>query len=240
MILANKIIGETPLELIKRVANNGQKTTYAGRLDPMASGLMVLLQDNEVIDKNKYLSLDKQYDLKILFGLSTDSYDTLGIITNQDLNSNILESDIKKVIKDYKKSYSQTYPPYSSKTVKSKPLWWWAKNNKLNQIEIPTKNVVIKQIDITNIYKIKISTLVKDILNNISKVKGDFRQEDIISQWKELQKNNQDKLMTVATLIISCTSGTYMRSIANQVGKDLGIPALALKINRTKIGKYTI
>ena len=206
----------------------------------MASGLMVLLQDNEVIDKNKYLSLDKQYDLKILFGLSTDSYDTLGIITNQDLNSNILESDIKKVIKDYKKSYSQTYPPYSSKTVKSKPLWWWAKNNKLNQIEIPTKNVVIKQIDITNIYKIKISTLVKDILNNISKVKGDFRQEDIISQWKELQKNNQDKLMTVATLIISCTSGTYMRSIANQVGKDLGIPALALKINRTKIGKYTI
>ena len=240
MILANKIIGETPLELIKRVANNGQKTTYAGRLDPMASGLMVLLQDNEVIDKNKYLSLDKQYDLKILFGLSTDSYDTLGIITNQDLNSNILESDIKKVIKDYKKSYSQTYPPYSSKTVKSKPLWWWAKNNKLNQIEIPTKNVVIKQIDITNIYKIKISTLVKDILNNISKVKGDVRQEDIISQWKELQKNNQDKLMTVATLIISCTSGTYMRSIANQVGKDLGIPALALKINRTKIGKYTI
>ena len=170
MILANKIIGETPLELIKRVANNGQKTTYAGRLDPMASGLMVLLQDNEVIDKNKYLSLDKQYDLKILFGLSTDSYDTLGIITNQDLNSNILESDIKKVIKDYKKSYSQTYPPYSSKTVKSKPLWWWAKNNKLNQIEIPTKNVVIKQIDITNIYKIKIPTLVKDILNNISKV----------------------------------------------------------------------
>jgi len=59
VILANKKIGETPLELIKRVAFNKTPVTYAGRLDPMAEGLMILLIGSEVKEKEKYLNLIK-------------------------------------------------------------------------------------------------------------------------------------------------------------------------------------
>ena len=42
------------------------------------------------------------------------------------------------------------------------------------------------------------------------------------------------------TVNIECTSGTYARSIAHGLGRELGVPALALHILRTKVGDYSV
>ncbi|MEA3355319.1 MAG: hypothetical protein U9Q63_02465, partial [Patescibacteria group bacterium] len=210
----------------------------AGRLDPMAEGSMILLENQEVHQRDKYLALDKEYLLTILLGVSTDTYDTLGLITNQNLNLNISPDSIKKIIRKYPRTYLQPYPPYSSKTVNGKPLWYWAKNNQIDQIKIPTKKVQIKNIKLIKISEQKISILVKKIINNIKKVKGDFRQKIIIENWESLVKNHPNQKLTVISLVISCSTGTYMRSIANNFGRKLQIPTLALKIKRNKIGNY--
>lgn len=62
----DKNAGETPLECINRFkAENleykGEKMTYAGRLDPLASGVMLVLTGEECKNKDKYLKLDKEY-----------------------------------------------------------------------------------------------------------------------------------------------------------------------------------
>jgi tRNA pseudouridine55 synthase len=239
VILANKKIGETPLELIKRVAFNKTPVTYAGRLDPMAEGLMILLIGSEVKEKEKYLNLDKEYELTILLGVSTDTYDTLGIIKKIKMRDLPSPDEIKQAVKAIPKNYSQPYPPFSSKPVNGKPLWWWAKNNKLNEIKIPSKEVQIHKISIQEIKQRNLEDLVLEIIKNIKKVKGNFRQQRTINLWKKMFESNSDAKMTTIKLVVSCSSGTYMRSMANELGVAINTPALALKIKRTKIGKFT-
>ena len=70
MQLANKLLGETPLQCLKRLRETGvytenDKVTYAGRLDPAAVGLMIFLdKKSEILDKQKYLSLTKSMSMR--------------------------------------------------------------------------------------------------------------------------------------------------------------------------------
>ena len=78
MILSYKPIGETPLENLKKIKEEKKitnKCCYAGRLDPMAHGLMIYLVDKECKKINNYLGLDKTYKFKRHFGINTDTYD---------------------------------------------------------------------------------------------------------------------------------------------------------------------
>ncbi len=64
LIIAYKELGETPLECLERMRikhNIGQNTpmTYAGRLDPMADGLLIVLVGEECKKKDTYLGLNK-------------------------------------------------------------------------------------------------------------------------------------------------------------------------------------
>ena len=66
VILLNKKIGETPLQALERFRLRHKtykevKMTYAGRLDPMASGLLLVLAGEEIKNKEKYLGLDTEY-----------------------------------------------------------------------------------------------------------------------------------------------------------------------------------
>src|ERR1035437_1661782 len=78
--------GETPLECLERFKKDNpeyekERMTYAGRLDPLAEGLLIVLYGDEIKNKEKYLGLDKEYEVDILFGFATDTYDVLGKVT---------------------------------------------------------------------------------------------------------------------------------------------------------------
>ena len=73
-------------------------------------------------------------------------------------------------------------------------------------------------------------------------VHGDFRQKEILQRWRDVfteQKNHNKKLQT-ATFLIMCSSGTYIRELAQQIGKKSGSGALAFDIFRIKIGDYSV
>jgi len=61
--------------------------TYAGRLDPMAEGVLIILVGDECKKKQKYLGLDKEYEIEVLFGLETDTQDILGVIKRIDIDN---------------------------------------------------------------------------------------------------------------------------------------------------------
>ena len=76
-ILFYKNLGETPLEAIERfrLINPLYKNvpmTYAGRLDPAATGLLVLLGGDLCTEKDLYTSLPEPYEGSMLFGFNTD------------------------------------------------------------------------------------------------------------------------------------------------------------------------
>ena len=77
----------------------------------------------------------------------------------------------------------------------------------------------------------------KYIVSKINKVKGDFRQEDIVNNWNKLLK--EDKRYHVLNITLSVSSGTYIRAIADDFGKSYG-GGLLLSLKRTKVGKFDI
>ena len=83
--------------------------------------------------------------------------------------------------------------------------------------------------------KIESEKLIKLILRRIGLVKGDFRQEKISEKWQDFFENVNRHTFQVAEIKVNCGSGTYVRSLAKEIGHLLGVPALALTITRTKI-----
>jgi len=241
-----KEIGETPLERLNRfrVENKkykNEKMSYVGRLDPMAEGILLVVIGEENKNRTKYLNLKKEYEFEILFGFETDTFDLLGMVKKIfDKNINLNEKIIKNVIKNFKGKLIQKYPPYSSKTVRGKPLFEFSRDGRINEVEIPEKEIEIYKLNLINLKKISKKRFLRYIQKNIYKIKGDFRQKDILKIWENKLKKIKKTDFFMAKMNIKCSSGTYIRGIANEIGKILGCGAIAFSIKRIKVGKYLI
>ncbi len=248
VISVNKPVGLTPNQMIKKVRQHFpnfqfEKIGFAGRLDPMAKGVLLLLVGGANFEREKYLNLDKTYQFQALLGIETDSYDLLGLL--ETLNYNIPPENYQKIIEEYIKESlgpkEQPYPPFSTKPVRGKELFKWAREGKISQIEIPTKQITIfnfKQIQESTITREELQSYLKE---KISKIEGVFRQEEILQRWDAFfNKNPQQSEFPTVTFEVTCSSGTYVRSLVQNLGKKLGCNALTFDINRTKVGTFNL
>ncbi len=254
-----KKLGETPLQALERfradmIVNEPSGAslwrqvpmTYAGRLDPMAEGQLIILIGDECKNKEKYLGLDKEYEVEIVFGIDTDTYDALGLATLQESAKNIDKIEFDKLdLQKYAGKFIQEYPAYSSKTFNGKQLHTLARAGKLPDgitEEMPTKEVEIYDIKKLDVYEASAKDLLVRITSMIDLVGSDFRQDQIKRRWNEVlcghgQASTQiPSHFTVLKCLIKCSSGTYMRSLANKIGHDLGVGGFAIAIKRTRIG----
>ena len=247
VLIVNKPLGMTPLQVIEKLkqtdpAYEEQKITYAGRLDPMAHGVLLLVVGDEIKRKSHYLSLPKTYEFTVLFGVETDTYDLLGIV--QHKKENKTPENVKEIVNTfvryYEGAFDQEYPPYSSKTVNGKPLFWWAKMGKLHEITIPKRPIEIYSFELLSFGSIEKTNLHQQIRTTIPAIQGDFRQKAILEQWENYFRKTKHKTFTTATFRISCSSGTYVRGLAHELGNVLNCGAIAIDIFRTAIGEYTI
>jgi tRNA pseudouridine55 synthase len=244
IILINKKTGETPLEAINRIKDedsslSSRKIAYAGRLDPMARGLLLLLLDEECSHRDKYQNLDKVYEFELLLGVETDTYDILGLAKNVGDTSNFSNDEIDRSILKFQGALDQKYPPYSSFHVNGKPLFWYAREGKLDTIEIPTKRVEIKKLEILKFSNINSKDLFNDIEHKVNLVHGDFRQNEILANWSSNLKDVDLEFRTVS-IRAEVSSGTYIRSLCNSIGEELGCGGIAWDINRISIGKFKL
>ena len=236
-----KPIGMTPLQALekfrfKNKEYHGKKMSYPGRLDPMAEGVLLVLVDEENKKMKQYMKLDKEYEADILLGFETDSHDILGMPKKGERKEINMKS-LKKKIKNFKGNYNMEVPVYSSIRVKGKALFNLARRGKIPS-EIPKLKVKIKDIFIDYIYEITGKKLLKLILRKINLIEGDFRQEEIKMKWNLLLENSEEKFKVVK-LFVRCSSGTYIRALARDIGKDFN-GGILLRLKRTKVGKYEI
>lgn len=198
--------------------------TYAGRLDPMAEGIVILLAGEMVHKKDDFLSFDKTYEFEVLWGIETDTQDILGLVTKANLSSGRIDT------KDYVGKHIQKYPAYSSRKVEGKPMFQWAREGKLAEIIIPEHNIEIYSLDILSERKISGLDLLKDIEHSIAKVHGDFRQKEIVELWQETLRPLSGKEFFITKMRAHVSSGTYIRTLAGEMG------GLAYSIVRTRVG----
>jgi tRNA pseudouridine55 synthase len=240
-----KNLGETPRERLERLRIQRPEyahevLSYAGRLDPMAEGVLLCLVGSMNKRREQYLDMSKEYVLDVLFGFSTDTYDILGRVMDAGDASNVIRTAVEKGLNEFRGTFAQEYPPFSSKTVEGKSLIEWARGGAISTLVLPRKVVVIYDITLLSMYKVDEHTLLNYIEESVEKVEGDFRQDEIMRLWKRRLKAEGTREFPCASIKISCSSGTYARSIAHGLGRDLGTPALALHILRNKVGEYNL
>lgn len=249
----HKEVGQTPLQALERSRKergiaSGVPMAYAGRLDPMAEGKLLILTGEKCKEINKFWNLEKEYKVSIVLGLSSDSHDVLGRLKyTDDATPHIARERIEETIKSFVGKYSWPYPVISSKPVNGKPLFQWFLEDRLDEIDIPHSegeifNITVDAVRTLTPAQLKKRTLEKihsiAIVTDESKRLGrDFRRHEVIDSWSTWHKVSAKPLQVID---ITCTAsaGTYMRTLANEVGKTLGTGALALEINRTKIGHF--
>jgi len=219
VICVYKKIGETPLEAISAL-HIKEKLSYIGRLDPLASGLMLVLVGEENKNRENYLNLRKKYQFEFIVGFKTDTYDVLGL-------AEACTGDYKEIETGER---TQKYPPYSSKPVDGKPLFMWAREGK--KVTLPEREIEIFESKILGERKISSHELKEIIVTKINLVRGDFRQKEIIERWNELLNGEEYRIVTGE---ISSSSGTYIRGLVNESGC-----CTTLGITRTEFGDYRL
>lgn len=229
-----KPAGLTPLEAItlfkkKHSEYANERMTYAGRLDPLAEGVLVVLSGTGIYRKKDFLNLDKTYEAELLSGFGTDTFDILGKPFLRKEKSLTKES-VKKLEGDF---FFET-PVYSSYKIKGRPLFWWARQGRLDEIKIPERNIMVKSARFLGARRIRKEEILNNIAKKIDGVGGDFRQEEIKKDWRDIFSKTKKESFHIYTIRFSVTSGTYIRAIANSLGCAL------YGLKRTAVGDFKI
>jgi tRNA U55 pseudouridine synthase TruB len=247
----NKHVGETPLEAMEawRV-REGVPTNiplaYAGRLDPMASGALIVLIGDECKRQKLYQSYNKEYRFEILLGFGSDTGDILGL-AERGTDVHPTESEILHAVHSLKGSRELRYPRFSAKTVRGVPLHEWTLRGGLPDSDIPTYTATVLRARFENARSVSAAEVQEYIRERITRIPpvtdprkalgADFRRNDILPRWDSLLLNPSEQFLIIqASATVS--SGTYIRTLAEVVGTSLGTRALAYSIHRTRIGTY--
>lgn len=114
VLLVDKPKGITSQTLITKIKRhlNIKKIGHAGTLDPLATGLMVVLLGSSTKLSDYLMSNEKEYECEILIGLSSDTEDIEGNILDEKEVKQLNNIDI--VLASLKGTLSQLPPMYSS------------------------------------------------------------------------------------------------------------------------------
>ena len=270
IFVLNKVLGQTPLELLndfkkKNPLYKESSLAYAGRLDPMATGKILVLADEKCKNREKYLSLDKEYVFEILLGFKSDTGDILGLVERQQENfpfgeKSFLQKDfyfgknafyqkVKVFLRSFVGKREMKYPAFSSKTVEGKPLFLHSLEGSIKDIEIPEKKINIYALKLLEHRKFSASILQKMIKDKISLIKENndpkkalgknFRKTEVLESWeKAFEGIPKDKEFSILKIKCRCSSGTYIRVLSEEIAKALDFYGLAFSIKRTKIGRH--
>ena len=177
------------------------KVGHCGTLDPLASGLMVVLLGSATKQQNKFLSANKSYSGTIKLGLTTNTDDIVGDVLKEDnLKSLFKKFSKEQILEEIRKEFTgtsmQTPPDFSAIKVAGKRSYNLARKG---------KSVELKQ-----------------------------RQVEI--SFEDLRFHNYDSIR----FEVSCTKGTYIRSLARDIGEFLECGACINSLRRTASNPFSL
>ena len=201
IIVVNKPKGCTSHDVVNKVRwIVKEKVGHTGTLDPLATGVLPLLIGKGTLCSKYLINHDKEYQVSLKLGVSTDTMDAEGkVLEEKEVDDSILEkSNIEKILSGLVGKQEQEPPMYSAIKVAGKKLYEYARKGE--KVEVPKR-----EIEIYNIELIGINKLSKEI---------EFK--------------------------VSCSKGTYIRSLCTDIAKKLGTIGYMSGLERLKVGEFSI
>jgi tRNA pseudouridine55 synthase len=173
-----------------------KKIGHAGTLDPMATGLLIMLIGKATRISQYLMSVDKVYEGEATLGVLTDSQDAEGEVMETRPVPELTESQVREAMKGFLGDQYQTPPMHSAIKIDGVPLYKMARKGE--EVEREPRFIRVSAFN--------------------------------------LQSFSPPKL----TFDLHCTKGTYVRTIAYDLGNKLGCGAHLSALRRTGSGKFSI
>ncbi|TDJ56815.1 MAG: tRNA pseudouridine(55) synthase TruB [Ignavibacteria bacterium] len=132
-----------------RKAINVKRVGHTGTLDPLATGLLIILTGMNTKQMMNFEGLSKSYTGTFLLGMTSPSMDTETEMTSRKLPENLNDDLIFKTRNTFLGDIEQIPPMYSALKVNGKKLYDLARKGK--EIERKPRNLHIYQFKITGI-----------------------------------------------------------------------------------------
>ncbi len=171
------------------------KVGHTGTLDPLASGLMIVVVGSYCKRAQEFSKPDKVYEAQMTLGLTSTTGDEEGIKT-KGASLKIKDEELRTVLKSFLGKSLQTPPMYSAIKINGQKAYDLARAGK--EVKLEPRTIEIFAIE----------------LIDYSYPKVDFR--------------------------VHVSSGTYIRSLAQDIGEKLGTGAYLSGLRRTKVAEYSV
>lgn len=233
ILLIDKPAGVTSFDVLRRLRKKlGMvKMGHAGTLDPMATGLMIVGIGEGTKKLKEYLKLPKVYEAEVMLGIKTTTGDREGeVIESANIKyQNVAEGDIHRTLLSIVGKIVLPVPMYSAVKVGGKRLY--ARARKGEVFDTPKKEMEVVRLTFGGI---------KNVEYGIEG--GELSSASADAQAVAVKKAMEGKQESgvVMKFEVEVTSGTYVRSLAEEIGKRLGVPVTLWNLRRMQIGKFRI
>ncbi len=126
IIVIDKPAGLTSFDVIRKLRRilRMKKMGHSGTLDPMATGVLVILLGSATKLASRFLNGDKGYIGEMTLGITTDSLDAQGTkLKSIPVNSDVSEKQIAEAFKKFSGAIEQIPPMVSAKHHKGERLY---------------------------------------------------------------------------------------------------------------------
>jgi tRNA pseudouridine55 synthase len=197
-LVVDKPQGKTSHDIVDAVRHLAgfRQVGHLGTLDPLATGVLVLLLGKATRLVQFYSGRRKRYTAGFRFGFATDTYDSEGQAQGPDSAPALDRALLEKLASDRIGPFEQKPPAFSAKKIHGRPAYELARKN---------QPVELKPVEVELF---------------------EYRLTEIAG--------------SVARFVIECSSGTYIRSLAHEMGQQLGCGAHLTEICRTAVGEFSL
>ncbi len=197
-LVIDKPQGKTSHDVVDAIRHLAgfRQVGHLGTLDPLATGVLVVLLGRATRLVQFYSGRRKRYTAGFRFGFSTDSYDSDGEAQGSDTAPALDAATLQQFAAERVGRFAQMPPIFSAKKVNGRPAYELARKKK--EVELKPVEVEVYEFQLTGI-------------------EG-----------------------SIARFVIECSSGTYIRSLAHEMGQKLGCGAHLAEICRTAVGEFSL
>ena len=219
-MLIDKPAGITSAKAVAHVkrALRARRVGHAGTLDPLATGLLIIGVNAGTKKLAQYLKLPKTYEAQILFGKRTDTGDLEGKVLEEVEGGGlqVAEGEVKAALAGMVGTLELSVSPYSALKRSGEPLYKKARRGEV--VEPVVRAMEVRAAEVLGITSMPASTNMQhsNILQNVR------------------------MSYPVVSVRFDVGSGTYIRSLAEELGHRLGVPATLAYLRRTRVGECNV
>lgn len=230
VIAVDKPLSLTSHDVVSRARRlrGTKRVGHTGTLDPLATGVLVLCIDDstKVVQFMEHDS--KDYLAWVSLGAGTPTLDAEGPIEAEEPWIPVETEQLEAVLQQFVGAQKQIPPQYSAIQVGGQRAYAVARAG--GALDLPARDIVIHDLELLGVYR------------SVQEAPRTFDPMSWEPSDTGMTLTLPEPLGHFPTLLLraSVGSGTYLRSLARDIGAALGVPAYLSGLVRTRVGKYSL